>query len=137
MVTAHPPETRSGEEILYQIDALGLVKVTEDYDEINKNASNRSGSGWKKRSIFWDLPYWKDLLIRHNLDVMRIEKNVFDNIFNTVLNVPGKTKDTTKSREELNLYCSRPELKRNDITGGIQKLVTHLIIVRRGSYVNG
>jgi len=35
---------------------------------------------WTKRSIFRDLPYWKDNLLRHNLDVMHIEKNFFDNI---------------------------------------------------------
>nr|XP_043608898.1 uncharacterized protein LOC122580743 [Erigeron canadensis] len=35
---------------------------------------------WKKRSIFFELPYWKDNLLRHNLDVMHIEKNVCDNI---------------------------------------------------------
>ncbi|XXG82307.1 hypothetical protein AAC387_Pa10g0287 [Persea americana] len=28
---------------------------------------------WSKRSIFFDLPYWKDLPIRHNLDVMHIK----------------------------------------------------------------
>ena len=41
---------------------------------------------------------------------MHIEKNVFDNLFNTVLNIHGKTKDTLKSRQELNTYCRRPEL---------------------------
>ncbi|PNX88299.1 hypothetical protein L195_g044402 [Trifolium pratense] len=56
---------------------------------------------WKKQSIFWDLPYWKDNLLRHNLDVMHIEKNFFDNIFNTVMNVKGKTKDSEKERQDL------------------------------------
>ncbi|KAG8383446.1 hypothetical protein BUALT_Bualt04G0014100 [Buddleja alternifolia] len=42
---------------------------------------------WLKRSIFWDLPYWRANLIRHNLDVMHIEKNMFDNVFNTVMDV--------------------------------------------------
>jgi len=60
---------------------------------------------WTKRSIFWDLPYWKDNLLRHNLDVMHIEKTFFDNIFNTVMNVSGKTKDNEKARMDLNLYC--------------------------------
>ena len=32
-------------------------------------------------------------MLRHNLDLMRIEKNFFENIFNTVMNVTGKTKD--------------------------------------------
>ncbi|XP_057775267.1 uncharacterized protein LOC130994246 [Salvia miltiorrhiza] len=120
-ITVGPPVARSGEDIFNQIQALGLIKVTEDYDDTNKNASNRSGTGWKKMRIFWDLPYWKDLLIRYNLDVMHIEKNVFDNVFNIVLNVLGKTKDTIKSREELNLYCTRPELNRNESSGKYPK----------------
>ncbi|XP_054817658.1 uncharacterized protein LOC129317338 [Prosopis cineraria] len=57
-----------------------------------------------------DLPYWNTNLIRHNLDVMHIEKNVFDNIFNTVMDVKGKTKDNEKAREDLSTYCNRPEL---------------------------
>jgi hypothetical protein len=35
----------------------------------------------------------KDNLLRHNLDVMHIEKNVMDNILGTILDIPGKTKD--------------------------------------------
>ena len=29
---------------------------------------------WKKKSIFFDLPYWCDLDVRHCLDVMHVEK---------------------------------------------------------------
>ncbi|CAL2229527.1 unnamed protein product [Prunus armeniaca] len=35
---------------------------------------------WKKKSIFFDLEYWKYLPVRHVLDVMHIEKNVCDSI---------------------------------------------------------
>jgi hypothetical protein len=28
---------------------------------------------WKKQSIFWELPYWNDLDIRHSIDVMHVE----------------------------------------------------------------
>ena len=52
------------------------------------------------------------LLIRHNLDVMRIEKNFFESVFNTIMNVLGKTKNNSKSRQELNEYCRRPELEK-------------------------
>jgi hypothetical protein len=45
---------------------------------------------WVKRSIFWKLFYWKTNILRHNFDVMHIEKNVFENIFNTVIDVKGK-----------------------------------------------
>nr|GEU46707.1 hypothetical protein [Tanacetum cinerariifolium] len=65
---------------------------------------------WTKKSIFWELPYWSTNLICHNLDVMRIEKNVFENVFNTVMDVKGKTKDNIKSREDLKRYCKRPNL---------------------------
>ena len=109
IVTIGAPPVRSGSEILSIIDHLDLKKVTEvnAYD-INRGISQ--SCGWRKRSIFWDLPYWSSNLIRHNLDVMHIEKNVFDNLFNTVLNIHGKTKDTLKSRQELNTYCRKPEL---------------------------
>jgi len=40
-------------------------------------------------------------MIRHNLDTMHIEKNVFDNIFWTLLNVDGKGKDNLNSRLDL------------------------------------
>ncbi|CAL2228069.1 unnamed protein product [Prunus armeniaca] len=43
-------------------------------------------SPWKKKeAYFFYLPYWKDLLIRHNLDVMHIEKNVTENVLGTLL----------------------------------------------------
>ena len=111
MVTATTPPILRGNEILHLITNLGLKKVTEvGASDINDPICK--GHGWKKRSIFWDFPYWSTLLIRHNLDVMHIEKNVFDNVFNTVMNVPGKTKDTSKSRQELNEYCRHPELEK-------------------------
>ena len=55
-----------------------------------------------KQSIFWELP--------HNLDVMNIEKKYFDNLFNKVMDVKGKTKDNTKERMNLEEYCRRREL---------------------------
>ena len=58
---------------------------------------------WVKRSIFWELSYWKTNLLRHNLDVMHIEKNVFENIFNIVMDVKGKTKDNIKARLDIAL----------------------------------
>jgi len=51
---------------------------------------------WTKKSIFWNLPFWKDNLLRHNLDIMHIINNFFDNVFNAVINVKGKVKDNEK-----------------------------------------
>ena len=63
----------SGRQILHGIDAIGMRKIIVEGAELANNAAGKN-TGWKKRSIFWDLPYWEDLLVRHNLDVMHIEK---------------------------------------------------------------
>lgn len=40
---------------------------------------------WRKRNIFFDLPYWESNLLHHNLDVMHIEKNMCENMIYTLL----------------------------------------------------
>ncbi|KAK4388285.1 hypothetical protein Sango_2435100 [Sesamum angolense] len=66
---------------------------------------------WTKKNIFRDLPYWSTLLIQHNLDVMHIEKNMFDDIFNTVMGIKGKMKDNMNARRDLKIIYNRPELE--------------------------
>ena len=77
MILDGPPEPNLGEEILNEIDTLGLVRLMDDFNDMNKIVSSRARSRWKKRSIFWDLPYQKELLTRHNLDVMHLKKMSF------------------------------------------------------------
>jgi hypothetical protein len=90
------------------------VKDKPKVEIVGGVASKPPGYGvehnWTKKSIFWDLPYWKDNLLRHNLDVMHVEKNVFEIFFNTVMNVKGKTKDNDKAREDIAFYCRRNDL---------------------------
>src|SRR4051812_44022157 len=52
------------------------------------------------------------LLLRHNIYVMHTERNVFMNIFNTVMDVTEKTKDMVKGRYDMVDLCSRPELEK-------------------------
>jgi hypothetical protein len=54
----------------------------------------------KRKSIFYELPYWKNLLISHPLDPMHILKNVPDSIFQ---HISGKEKDTLSSRRDISL----------------------------------
>ncbi|XP_058111740.1 uncharacterized protein LOC131255060 [Magnolia sinica] len=54
-----------------------------------------------KRSILYDLEYWKDIPVRHNLDVMHIEKNVCEILIALMLNTTGKTKDDANARRDL------------------------------------
>nr|AAM92812.1 putative transposon protein [Oryza sativa Japonica Group] len=66
---------------------------------------------FKKHSIFFKyLPYWKDLEVRHAIDVMHLEKNVFDNIVGTLLDMPNKTKDGLQSMMDLVEMGIREEL---------------------------
>ncbi|CAL9018215.1 unnamed protein product, partial [Prunus brigantina] len=77
-----PPEPLTGEEVLHMV---------EDGNRVC----------WKKKSIFFDLEYWKYLPVRHALDVMHIEKNVCDSIIGTLLEIPGKNKDGIAARLDL------------------------------------
>ena len=52
---------------------------------------------WKKKSIFWELPYWKILEVQSAIDVMHVTKNLCVNLLN-FLGVYGKTKNTPESR---------------------------------------
>ncbi|BBH02706.1 transposable element gene [Prunus dulcis] len=56
---------------------------------------------WTHKPMFFELPYWSKLKLRHNLDVMHVEKNVFDTLVGTILDIEGKTKDTIKARLDL------------------------------------
>ena len=49
-------------------------------------------------------------MLRHNLDVMHIEKNVVDNIIDKLLNLDGKTKDNLKACKDLKDIDIRSEL---------------------------
>ena len=49
--------------------------------------------------------------MRHNIDVMHTERNIFMNIFNTVMDIKGKTKDTVKGRYDMADLCHRPDLE--------------------------
>ena len=56
---------------------------------------------WHLKVSLHYLPYWSELKLAHNLDVMHIEKNICDNILGTLLEIEGKNKDTINSRLDL------------------------------------
>ena len=56
------------------------------------------------------LPYWANQKLRHNIDVMHIEKNVTNNIMATLLDLAGKTKDTYQACLDLKAMGIRSEL---------------------------
>jgi hypothetical protein len=86
----------------------GSKKTKKAEKNVEKNAENNGNetSGlFKKSSIFWYLPYWKDLMVHHTIDVMHVEKNMCEALVGTLLDMPGKTKDT------LNIWMDFEEMK--------------------------
>ena len=65
---------------------------------------------WTQKSCLWNLPYFDDLLLPHNIDVMHTEKNIAEAIFGTIMDIPDKTKDNVKARVDQARLCDRPKL---------------------------
>ena len=103
-----PPQILTGEEILKKVKVICNSWGKKKFNRGKSKVSNPNC--WKKKSIFFDLEYWKYLHVRHNLDVMHIEKNVCESIIGTLLNIPGKTKDGLNCRLDLVDMGLRSEL---------------------------
>ena len=97
------------EKVVTQLDRVPPIKFGSD--ERNKKRPRAPEElNWTKKSILWELPYWNKLNLRHNLDVMHIEKNICENVYGTMLAIDGKNKDTHKAREDLKQMGIRREL---------------------------
>ncbi|XP_029128611.1 uncharacterized protein LOC109806195 [Cajanus cajan] len=94
---------RNGEEVYQRVKNINIV-----FGKTQKKSTERNI--WKKRSIFFNLPYWCKLDVRHCIDVMHVEKNVCDSVIGTLLNIKGKTKDGVKARQDLVDMGIRSEL---------------------------
>jgi hypothetical protein len=79
-----------------------------------KKKADKARIFYKRTSIMWDLPYWCDLELRHNVDVMHMEKNIFDNIIVTLLKTPSKTKDSVNARIDYVNYKVHDKLQPHD-----------------------
>ena len=103
------PQPLTETEILEIVSKLEFRLAKVKISDINKKGKRRSNvkivkipkSCWKKKFMFFELEYWQHLLLRHNLDVMHIEKNICDSIIGTLLNIPGKNKDSISARMDL------------------------------------
>nr|XP_043619644.1 uncharacterized protein LOC122591440 [Erigeron canadensis] len=95
------PKPLKGKAVYSQVKDINIV--------FGKGQKSLDGI-WKKKSIFWELPYWEHLQVRHCLDVMHIEKNVCDSLIGLLLNIQGKTKDGINVRKDMVDLGIRPEL---------------------------
>ena len=102
-----PPKTLSGHEVLKQVDSDERLKGMK-FGKTKKLKADKTAE-WNKRSIFWDLPYWPYLEVRHCLDVMHIVKNITESLLG-FLGVYGKAKDGLALREDMVLLGIFPDL---------------------------
>jgi hypothetical protein len=90
------PVMPDGDEILRQLQGFDVVHEDTGRDKRQKIVQQGHGANvnvvWKNKNIFFTLPYWKDNLLRRNLNVIHIEKNVMDNIIGTLLDMKEKKK---------------------------------------------
>ena len=87
-----PPQYLKGQEIFKMVEHIQTKFGKRKIKKRKRDDGGGEGEGdediflklYKKKSIFFDLEYWKYLLVRHLLDVMHIEKNVCENIYGIV-----------------------------------------------------
>ena len=97
-----PPPLR-GQETLDQLNALEPDPERPGYFK-----GYNSEHSWTHKTCLWDLPYFKDLLCPHNIDMMHTERNIAEALFGTLFGIEGKLKDNTKARVDQEAMCDRP-----------------------------
>jgi hypothetical protein len=101
VVSDRPPATMTGAEIRQQIDVLvantkgGFVGYGEQHM-------------WTHKSGLTRLPYYDDMLLPHNIDVMHTERNIAEALWATIMDISDKSKDNVKARVDLAPLCDRP-----------------------------
>ncbi|XP_074356030.1 uncharacterized protein LOC141695703 [Apium graveolens] len=90
-----PRQPLPGQEVLAQQENIKFSYGKE----VKK--SKKVDCAWKKKSVFFELEYWKFHHVRHCLDIMHIEKNVCDSLVGTLLNLKHKSKDSEASRLDM------------------------------------
>jgi len=104
------PQEFSAEELREQLERVKDVRPGKHPQSNKRKRGVDEGQCWKKMSCLWDLPYWTDLKLRHNLDVMHIEKNICEYFLGTFLGLPGKSKDSINARLDFEDMGIRKEL---------------------------
>ncbi|XP_021775990.1 uncharacterized protein LOC110739815 [Chenopodium quinoa] len=118
---APPPRSWTGSKLLEQMKDVNVVfgkhPDTKKLNKKNKRKKGVENVPWKKKNSFFRLEYWEHLPIRHNLDVMHVEKNVSESIIGTLFGIEGKSKDTTLSRLDLVHLNIRKNLHPKEVSG--------------------
>ena len=93
------------------LEMIKYIKVVFKKGPGSRSVQSDDGRApmWKKKSIFWELPYWEVLDVRHKIDVMHLTKNLWVNLLG-LLGVYGKPKDTLEAQQDLQRMKQRAAL---------------------------
>ncbi|XP_041009339.1 uncharacterized protein LOC121253386 [Juglans microcarpa x Juglans regia] len=126
-----PPRDIGVDDIQNQLQMIGDVQFGKSH---RKKKCTAEELNWTKCSIFFMLPYWSTVLLRHDLDVMHNEKNIANNILFTLMNSPEKTKDNINSRRDLEILGYRKELHLS--RDGDRVTIPHALYTLHGDEMN-
>ena len=107
-----PPKPLTG----YQVEKKAAnikMKVGKNIPEIGrkrKKTIDEEVPAWYRMSKFFDLPYWKTNLTRHNIDVMHTKMNVMKHLINTIMNHKDMSKDGINARKDLKIMGIKQKL---------------------------
>jgi hypothetical protein len=93
------PTRRTGDDVFDMVKDLRVIFGKSLGRQPVPNDANGHAPMWKKKSIFWELEYWKVLEVRSVIDMMHLTKNLCVNLLG-FLGLYGKTKHTPEARED-------------------------------------
>jgi hypothetical protein len=113
---SHPPPHLTGHEVYEMVKNVHVILSKQKRTVKN----NEEDDMWKKQSIFWEVPYGKDLDIHHSIEVMHVKKNVCESLVGTLLNTNGKTRDHGHAHADLMKTGIMQELWLDDFVKGTE-----------------
>ncbi|KAK1696300.1 hypothetical protein QYE76_012997 [Lolium multiflorum] len=93
------PAEHTGAEVFDMVKDLKVIFGKGPGGQSVPKGADGHVAMWKKKSIFWELEYWKVLEVRSAIDVMHVTKNICVNIL-SFLGVYGKSNDTKEARQD-------------------------------------
>ena len=100
------PDPRTSDDVFGMVKDLNVIFGKGPGSRPVLKDADGHAPMWKKKSIFWELPYWEVLDVRSAIDVMHLTKNLCVNILG-FLGLYGKSKDTPEAREDQQRHKGR------------------------------
>jgi hypothetical protein len=110
------PKEHTGDDVFDMVKDIEVIFGKGPGGQSVPHDADGHAPMWKKKSIFWELEYWKFLEVRSTIDVMHVTKNLCVNLLG-FLGVYGNTKDTKEARQDLQ-HVKDPEDRHPELFQG-------------------